>query len=95
MLAFARGWNCPECIGCYAWIYNRNCKLKNGSNNNNIEEVTKCLPPKALLRLNIEPPAFPQPKKILAKVVWVKPPEQESLTYDIGVSFLEEIKALI
>jgi hypothetical protein len=70
------------------WIYNSNCKLKQKDLFD--EESNKDLIPDMHINLHLAPASDVEPISTLAKVVWVKTPEEPAVDkYKIGVSFVE------
>lgn len=89
LLEWPRSWDCDTCSNCLGWAYNFNCKLKEQGESDG--EFNKDLVPELHITLYITPGSDIEPIQALAKVTWVKPPEDPAAKrYNIGVSFVDE-----
>lgn len=88
LLEWPRSWPCDICSNCLAWIYNFTCKIKEKGESD--EESNKDLIPEMHITLHLAPAGDVEPVSALAKVSWVKAPEdQETDKYQVGISFVE------
>ncbi|MFH1856596.1 MAG: PilZ domain-containing protein [Candidatus Omnitrophota bacterium] len=84
-LLWPKKWNCEPCSKCLAWIFNHNCKLKEGVL---LENRDRYLPKSIFLKVKLDPPFVREPEKLMCKVEWIQP-EETLDEYRIGISFLE------
>lgn len=88
LLEWPRSWPCDICFNCLGWIYNFTCKLKEQDVFE--EEANKDLIPTMHISLNLAPASDVEPVSALAKVAWVRTPEDEITDkYQVGISFVE------
>lgn len=88
LLEWPRSWNCDTCSNCLGWVYNFNCKLKEGGQKG--DEFNKELVPEMHITIQIVPGNDIGPVTALIKVSWVKSPEGENgERYHVGASFAE------
>lgn len=88
LLDWPRSWPCNVCFNCLGWIYNMSCKLKESAPSE--EEFNKNLVPEIHITLHLEPSGDLEPVSTLAKVSWVRPPENQNINrYQVGISFVE------
>jgi len=91
LLEWPRSWNCDTCSNCLGWVHNFGCKLKKSRQGEG--EFDKDLFPGMQIAIQILTGNDIEPVNALAKVNWVKPPEEENADrYHVGVSFIESDK---
>ena len=91
LLEWPRSWDCDTCSNCLGWVHNYKCRLK--ENGQGESEFNKELLPEMHLTIQIVPGNDIEPVNTLAKVNWVRSPQEEgSDKYHVGISFVENEK---